>query len=590
MKTLFLITALFLAPASIAARQEGDEKQVWQSHWEVAKSFRAQEQFEQAGRAFELAIVQIEKSRRDLRLGIFKTDFFQDKVKVYQQYVDLLAMQLVAPDRAFQISERARARSFLDSLAEVRADLHGTLPEKLVEKEEMILDRISLLQAEIRRGETNPDLKEDLSQNEEELQRLYLDLRTQYPAFHAFRYPEAADLRSVQDRLGDSELLVQYFVGEEQSHLWLVSRVGVEHHLLPGREELEASVKKAYRSLLDPDQPPIGLEELSNLLLPAGDQWRENHEAVTIVPSGLLYYFPFEVLRRGERTLGDLAQTAYLPSASALTYLRDIPERAISSPRLLAVGDADYSGHQEVEGSASMRGLKALGALPFTRAEVSKIRAVFGYFDSTLLVGERATEARLKKLELSDFSVLHLAAHGWIDPLLPSRSGIVLGLDEDGQEDGILQAGEVFRLPLNAQLVTLSACQTALGKLVTGEGMVGLTQAFFFAGASSVVASLWNVNDEATARFMSLFYGHLGDGLSKVEALRRARSDLRRDERYRHPYYWAPYILIGEAQKGVTFPASEMRVRLILGLVLLVCISIYFMKRGFAASSWDGEA
>ncbi len=131
--------------------------------------------------------------------------------------------------------------------------------------------------------------------------------------------------------------------------------------------------------------------------------------------------------------------------------------------------------------------------------------------------------------------------------------------------------------------MTLSACQTALGKLVTGEGMVGLTQAFFFAGASSVVASLWNVNDEATARFMSLFYGHLGDGLSRAEALRLARVDLRRDERYRHPYYWAPYILLGEAQKGVTFPAGQDRVWLILGVILLLSISIYFIRKGFAA-------
>ena len=100
-----------------------------------------------------------------------------------------------------------------------------------------------------------------------------------------------------------------------------------------------------------------------------------------------------------------------------------------------------------------------------------------------------------------------------------------------------------------------------------------------------IIASLWNVNDEATARFMSLFYGHLGDGLSKAEALRRARSDLRRDKRYGHPYYWAPYILIGEAQKGVTFPASERRVWLILGMTLLISISVYLMRKRIRPSS-----
>ncbi len=379
-----------------AADLEGDDKRIWQTHWEMAKSLRAQEQLEQADRAFELAIDQIEASRRDLRLGAFKTDFFQDKVKVYEQYVDLLVVQLRAPERAFQIAERARARSFLDSLAEVRADLHGTLPRELLEKEEVILDGISLLQAEIRSGETPPELQEELSQKEQELQGLYLDLRTEYPAFFAFRYPEPANLRSVQDRLGDSELLAQYFVGAQHSHLWLVSREGAEHHLLPGRQELGAVVKQAYRSLLDPDRPPTGLEELSSLLLPDGDQWVSDHDIVTIVPSGLLYYFPFEVLTRGERTLGEMVQTAYLPSASAISYLRDIPERDISSPRLLALGDADYSGSLEAERSASLRGLQALGSLPFTRAKVAAIRSIFGYFNSTLLLGERATETRLK--------------------------------------------------------------------------------------------------------------------------------------------------------------------------------------------------
>ena len=224
--------------------------------------------------------------------------------------------------------------------------------------------------------------------------------------------------------------------------------------------------KQAYRSLLRPDQPSAGLQELSNLLLPGGDQWGSDHETVTIVPSGLLYYFPFEVLRSGERALGERVQTAYLPSASAITYLRDVPQRRISSPRLLAVGDADYSGKQEVERSASLRGLQALGPLPFTRDEVAEIRSVFGYFDSTVLLGERATEARLKKLELSDFSVLHLAAHGWIDPILPSRSGIVLGLEEADEEDGILQSREVFRLPLNSRTQNLEPRTQNLVQLV----------------------------------------------------------------------------------------------------------------------------
>ncbi len=245
----------------------------------------------------------------------------------------------------------------------------------------------------------------------------------------------------------------------------------------------------------------------------------------------------------------------------------------------MVLGDANYGAGPDLSRSSSLGGLRNLGALPFTRSEVSKIRSAFGYFDSTVLLGARATESYLKKLDLSDYSVVHLAAHGWIDPLLPSRSGIVLGQEEEETtevEDGILQAREIFRLPLEAQLVTLSACQTALGKLVTGEGMVGLTQAFFFAGTPSVVASLWNVNDEATARFMSLFYAHLGKGLSKAEALRRARVGLRSEARYSHPYYWAPYILIGDGQTGVDFPVDQTLLWLVAGFFMVSILSGFF--------------
>ena len=567
-----------LRQALEAAEGGGDDKRIWQSHWEMAKVFRGQDAFEEADRAFELAIEQIERSRHDLRLGTFKTDFFQDKVKVYEQYVDFLAGPLEDPTRAFGIAEQARARSFLDSLAEVRADLHRALPAEVVESEEAILDEISLLQAELRQKDAAPERRELLREKEDQLQQLYLDLRTEHPAFHAFRYPEPADLGSVQNRLSSSEVLLQYFVGEEQSHLWVVAASEVQHHLLPGRDALEAAVKAVYQSLPSPDQPPRRLDELSVLLLP-GSEWRESYQAVTIVPSGLLYYFPFEVLTIEGRSLGDLARTSYLPSASALTYLRAFEVKPNDEPRLLVLGDANYGAGPDLSRSSSLGGLRNLGALPFTRSEVSKIRSAFGYFDSTVLLGARATESYLKKLDLSDYSVVHLAAHGWIDPLLPSRSGIVLGQEEEETtevEDGILQAREIFRLPLEAQLVTLSACQTALGKLVTGEGMVGLTQAFFFAGTPSVVASLWNVNDEATARFMSLFYGHLGKGLSKAEALRRARVGLRSEARYSHPYYWAPYILIGDGQTGVDFPVDQTLLWLVAGFFMVSILSGFF--------------
>jgi CHAT domain-containing protein len=162
-------------------------------------------------------------------------------------------------------------------------------------------------------------------------------------------------------------------------------------------------------------------------------------------------------------------------------------------------------------------------------------------------------------LPLAEFSVVHLAAHGWLDPLSAARSGLLLepGTGEGAGDDGVLALRDILALELDADLVTLSACRSGLGELISGEGMVGITRAFLHAGARSVVASLWVVDDEATAAFMSLFYGAMKDGLPVADALERARSRLRAEARWRHPFYWAPWVLVGRGDTPVPFPGES---------------------------------
>jgi CHAT domain-containing protein len=142
---------------------------------------------------------------------------------------------------------------------------------------------------------------------------------------------------------------------------------------------------------------------------------------------------------------------------------------------------------------------------------------------------------------------VHFAVHGFVDEENFARSGVILALQNNDKQDGILQMTEIMRLKLNSDLVTLSACRTGLGKVVGGEGVLGLTRAFLYAGSRSVVASLWNVNDTATAELMKSFYAHLKKGESKDEALRQAKLTLLKGKQanWRHPYYWAPFVLVG---------------------------------------------
>jgi CHAT domain-containing protein len=197
----------------------------------------------------------------------------------------------------------------------------------------------------------------------------------------------------------------------------------------------------------------------------------------------------------------------------------------------------------------SERGLD-FSRLPHTRDEVDGIGSLFPASKRQVYLGDKAVEQAVKAEKLDQYRYIHFAAHGLIDEDRPVRSGIVLSIAVEVKKDGVLQMSEIMRLKLNADLVTLSARRTGLGKLLNGEGIVGLTRAFFYAGASSVVVSLWNVNDLATAELMKAFYRNINNGMKKDEALRQAKLSLIRGQQrsWQHPYFWAPFILVGDSK------------------------------------------
>lgn len=541
---------LFLEALALAA-EAADTKVEWETRRELARLRRRQGRTAEAAADYEAALAGIESIRGSLRLPALKTDFFTDKVAVYAEAAEFLLAEGGAegPARAFEVTERARARAFLDALVEARAAPHEALPPEILDEERRILGEISALQGRIRRDGATLALTDELARREDELEALAVRAGVESPRFRRLRYPRPASLAEVQAALPPGAVLVAYFLAEPVSHRWTVRRDGLDHRALPGESDVAAAVRKAYAGLLDPAVEPR-LDELGETLL-ADLPLDPAPPVVWIVPSGILHALPFEALPAGDRLLAELAPTAYLPSASALVELGAQPARA--APRLLALGDPIYDSGPDAERSAALAGLRRLGALPHSRTEVRGVAAEFGRGAATLLLGDEATESRLKAEDLPAYGVLHLAAHGWIDPSSSARSGLVLG-GEDGGEDGLLQFREILRLPLAARLVTLSACRTAIGETVTGEGMVGLARAFFHAGASSVAASLWNVEDEASAELMVRFYAGLRAGRSQAAALREARLALRRDERHRHPYYWAPFVLLGRADQTVELP------------------------------------
>jgi CHAT domain-containing protein len=278
---------------------------------------------------------------------------------------------------------------------------------------------------------------------------------------------------------------------------------------------------------------------------------------LVIVPHGILHYLPFEALVDDSgRYLVERHPMTYASSVSSLAFLRERAGRSVRGATLLAVGGPVSAGDRDDERASPIEWVGLLKPLPYTTRELRIISSLFGP-NGRLLHGEAATEEAVQAAAVRGVGVVHFATHALVDETRPERSGLALSYRRGGS-DGILQMREIYRLDLDATLVTLSACQTALGRDVTGEGLVGLSRAFFYAGANAVAASLWNVSDASTADLMSDFYGNLRTGLPIDQALAEAkRAVAAGGGARRHPYYWAPFVVTGSARAAVSTPDPE---------------------------------
>jgi CHAT domain-containing protein len=283
-----------------------------------------------------------------------------------------------------------------------------------------------------------------------------------------------------------------------------------------------------------------------------------------IIPDGNLNYLPFEALVGQGRIdhpkylIKDF-RISYAPSATALASLQDRKNLASLRKDLLAFADPDYDfasiSRKETDPDDILREFYLeqgfdFSPLKYSAEEVRQISKLIKKKARDIYTEKSAREEKIKSLALKDYKIIHFATHGFIDERVPLRSSLLLTLDQDPTEDGFFQAREIYNTDLDAKLVVLSACQTGRGKLERGEGVMGLSRAFLYAGAESVVASLWSINDKATSVFMKYFYKGLCQGLTKEEALQKAKLDMIESE-YRHPFFWAPFVLNGDAHGAI---------------------------------------
>ncbi|MDT5294495.1 MAG: hypothetical protein QOJ76_1375, partial [Acidobacteriota bacterium] len=569
----------------------------------------------------EEAVAILESIRTELVSQDLRASLRSSTDGEYKFYVDIL-MRLHAQNpaagydrKAFEVSERAHARSLLDQLGEARVNLRQDVEPALLEAERRIQQQLGVkLTAEraLLTGKPTAEAAVAVHREVDELLVRYKDaetqIRTNSPRYAALTRPRLASVAETQQMLDADTLLLEFSLGLEQSYLWVVSQNSLQSYTLASRPDIEKAARRFLQAMTArgervrfettderrtrvtqaDSQFPQAAADLSRMLL-GGASSHLGEKRLLVVADGVLNYLPFAALavppaqtQPGENSparspASTVTSAAYrpllaeheivsVPSASTLGELRrGMVGRKQASKTVAVFADPVFNGNDERvkaisaphaaephtarEAGSTAEG-ETIPRLPFTRREADEIARLVPQAARFEALGFDATRPAASSAALAEFRFVHFATHGFSNTAHPELSGLVLSLvDRDGRAtDGFLTANDIFHLKLPVELVVMSGCRTGLGQDVKGEGLVGLTRGFMYAGAERVVVSLWNINDEATADLMARFYkGMLGiEGRTPAAALRAAQLALWRQKQWQAPYYWSAFVLQGE--------------------------------------------
>ena len=561
----------------------------------------------EARSVFEDAIEIAEELRGLFVSEEHRADFLAVLNDLYADYVSLL-VELGEHERALVAAEQGRGRVFLELLAEAQAEVReGVDPERRAEHQRLMAE-IADLREQLMAARSAPederdsdaidDLERAISDRELRLHTLEAQIRSENPRYAALTQLTAWTLDDIQDRLLDEHTaLLEYVLSDRGSLLFCVLEHDFEVFELPPREQIEQQVRELRVAVLHGLRAyPHGHALYEALIAPAAHLIEGKD--LLICADGALHYLPFalllteepgagggdgdggiepgpersavagsepELLAEVKAALGarfDYATLPYLVHRHAISYAPSatvaglVHEEAKEKERDY---DAELAGFADPSGLAPGAGQAELEAalthtrdrlkpLPKTAKEVQKLAELFDDDRVTLRTGAEATKAEVEALTSAEagrrFRFFHIASHGLLDPEKPQFSGLVFTPGPGG--DPFWRTFEIFNARIPSELVVLSACETGLGKLVSGEGIVGLTRAFLYAGAPTVCVSLWKVADESSPELMKAFYTAIVDGQPKARALQAAQRELVADELYAHPYWWAPFVVVGE--------------------------------------------
>ena len=593
--------ALALARQALGILREiGDRNNVAGMLNRIAQSERDTGQLPDAARDAAAGLDEIEAVRGRVVSTDLRATYLARQHDAFTFYIDLLMRQHDREPgagfdrRALEASERARARSFLDTLVESGARIARGADPALLERERRVGQEINAkadrLMRFAGRAPAPPEavaLAREIRALQSEYDEVREALRRTSPAYASLTQPQPLDATAIQRRVLDANtVLLQYALGPDASYLWVVDLERITSVRLPAEATIVGAVRDVHDRVTGPrgPAPSVALRKaiarLSAMVLPP-EVLPALGKRLVIVPDGALEYVPFSMLTVRPRTgaaavrLIQRGEIVTLPSASALAAQRvQLAGRARPANGIAVLADPVFdlkdARASKVPVASTVPPLDAaqdlsrilahlsigpggivgsIPRLPFTQREATSIIRAGGEAKHLEAVGFDATKELVLGGSLRDYRFVHFATHGFVDAERPALSAIVLSLiDRDGKpRDGFLRAHELYNLDLAADLVVLSACETGLGRQVRGEGVVGLTRAFMYAGAARVVVSLWSVSDRATAALMRVFYREmLEGGKTPAAALRAAQLAMMKQPGWDNPYYWAAFIIAGD--------------------------------------------
>ena len=540
----------------------------------------------------EQALAAYESVRASVTSPALKASFANSVHSTQELDIDIL-MRLHAehPElgyaaRAFRASENSRAQSVIDLLRETGTEIRRGVDEDLLVRERHLESLIARRAEEqtrlMRRAHEETEsaaLVRQLDSLTNELELVRGRIRETSPQYAALRQPTALDLDEIQRQvLDDQTLLLEYSLGEEKSYLWAVTPSTMECFDLPPRKQIEAALRRVRdrtiaRNVTVPGESPqaqanrilaadagymAAAKAASEMLLGPVAQSLPN-KRLLIVGDGALLYLSFAALLDPQSANQPLPlvmnhEIVNTPSASLVSLLRQERNRTPADRTLAILADPVFTANDPRIASPSTRGdsdgsPRTFVRLRFSRQEANAIAAMAPAKGTLKALDFDASRETVLKPGFGSYRIVHFATHSLLNDTHPELSGVVLSLvDRSGKpRNGFLRLYDIYNLRLGSNLVVLSACQTAIGHETTGEGLNGLTRGFFYAGATSVVASLWAVDDRTTAELMTRFYdGILRHNEPASAALRAAQIDLWKLKGWSAPYYWAAFTIQGE--------------------------------------------